>query len=447
MHYKHGLFFPDNFPWSCDHALAILHKTAVVNGVCGRVLLRTLPLTRAWWTKKGRETHIEKVLKELFGSSASFCWPSHDVKFVADGFPRIVFGPVKYCAACLAETGFVPTVFSLRVVIRCPWHHQPLKPLCGRCQDIWQFTPTPFGSPVGYRCEDCGYWVPSRGAIFASCRADATLPFRCACFHFVENTQRLQRLGVLDVLNFAKLTDCPTQGLADGGEIPEFVRDDTTTYWYKRLDLSGPSAASGSPDEDYRRFVRFHQEHLLKAHRDCPCGAALSQPDCGDSSRSVCVYTVALSLFRQKFEYLSCADAVPRLSEQASQQLAALRMAPRVARRFFQFVFYRLIARLWFWSRTAARFVVHIDPRHFGAGLEVGSLSMLHLLLWKEWPGNYSYELDLPADRAAMRQLMGPVQAEQVLRISNFGTRAELSAPVTPRLFYGGLRATAMFYF
>jgi hypothetical protein len=101
MHNKHGLFFPDDFPGFGDHPLAILHKAAVVNGVGGRVLLRTLPLTRAWWTKKGRETHIEEVLQELFGSSAGFCWPSHDVKFVAYGFPKSVFGPVKYCAACL----------------------------------------------------------------------------------------------------------------------------------------------------------------------------------------------------------------------------------------------------------------------------------------------------------------------------------------------------------
>ncbi len=450
MHYKHGLFFPDNFPWPCDHAIAILHKTAVMNGVCGRVVLGTVPLTLAArrHTKNGREMHIESVLEEMYGSTPGYSRLHSSVNFATEYFPKSVFGPIKYCAQCLAETGLVPAIFSLRLVASCPWHHQPLKPLCKRCHDIWRFIPTPFGSPVGYRCADCGYWVPNRRALFAVCRSYSNDIAESACFHFLTNTLRLQRLGVLDVLHFSGLTDGRVPALADCGVIPEFTRDNTSKVWYRTLDLSGGGAAPGSPEECYQRFVRFHQMHLLKAHRDCPCGAVLSRPDFGEASRSMCVYSVALSIFRQKFESPDNAEAVTHLAEAALEQLAELQMAPRVARCFFQCTFYQLIARLWFWSRAASRFVVHIDPRHFWGVLDTGrSPIRLARLLGEGLQGRYSCEFDLPADRAAMRQLMGPAQFRQTLRIRNLGTRAELTAPATPRLFYGTLPATAMFYF
>ncbi|MDM8350305.1 hypothetical protein P8H27_15600 [Pseudomonas sp. sp1636] len=449
MYYKHGLFFPDNFPWPYDHAVAALHKAAVVNGVCGRVVLGTSPLKKSRrGSKKGRETQIERALDEIYHTSRSFLSSSNFVKRTGDYFPKNVHGPIKYCAECLAETGFVPAVFSLRFVASCPWHHRPLKPLCERCHDIRKFAPTSFGSPVGYSCEDCGYWVPNREAIFAACRSYAASTSGLACMNFHVNTERLHRLAVLDVINFAKATDDGTQALADSCAIQEFLPDKTTKIWHKTFDMLGQCAVPGSPDECYRCFVRFHQVRLLKAHRHCPCGAVLSRPGVGDSSRSVCLYNVALSIFRQKFEYLSNDKAIPRLSEQASHQLAKLQMVPRVSRRFFQSVFYQLVARLWFWSRAASQFFVHIDPRHFFAVLDAGSSNMLLSRLLGEWlRGYYKCEFDLPADRAAMRQLLGPVQAGQALGIRNFGTRAELSAPATPRLFYGSMRATAMFYF
>lgn len=446
MHYKHGLFFPDYFPWQYEHAIAILHKTSVINGMRSQVVLRAVPLMPRWLWRG--ETAIEEALHEIYDGSPGYLSFTSSLRLAADCFPKSVDGPLKYCAACLTETGFVPAIFALRFVVSCPWHHQPLNPLCERCHDIRKFTPTPFGSEVGYRCVDCGYWVPNRSAIFAICHTPAIHRHELACSMFVMNTFRLHRLAVLDVLHFDKLTDCGAQPWADGGAIPEFVRDATTNIWYKTLELGGPCAAPSSPDESYRRFVDFHQMRLLKAHRDCPCGAVLSRPDFGDASRSMCVYTAALSIFRQKFEDLSRADAMPRLSAQAAQQLAKLQMAPWVAQRFFQCVFYQLVARLWFWSRAASQFFVHIDPRHFFAMLHAGQfLPMLDRLLGERWEGCCRCVLDLPADRAAMRQLMGPARDGQVLRLRNFGTRAELSTSAKSRLFFGSLRATAMFYF
>jgi hypothetical protein len=291
--------------------------------------------------------------------------------------------------------------------------------------------------------------VPSRAAIFAACRFRGASPFIFACRDFLTNTARLHRLGVLDVLHFAVVSDDRAHALAAGGVMQEALPDHTTKIWLKEFELGGPRPACNFPDEDYRRFVSFHQGRLLNAHRDCPCGGVLSLPDLGNSPRCVCVYNAALSLFRQKFEYLRSDQAVPRLSERASLELAKLNMAPKVARVFFQSVFYQLVARLWFWSRSASRFVAHVDLQHFFAVLEVGrNQTMLDRLLGERLQGRYRCLFDLPADRASLRRLMGPVQNAQALVIRNFGTCAELSTPTTtPTLFYGSLRATAMFYF
>lgn len=449
MYFRHGLFLPDDFPWPYDQAIAVLHKVAVVNGVSGRVVLSAVPqLNTRDGTNKGLETQIETALAGIYPSYLSHWSPSHLLRRTFDSFPKNAYGPIKYCAACLAETGFVPTIFSLRFMVSCPWHHQPLKPLCERCRDVRQFTPAPFGSPVGYRCEDCGYWVPNRAAIFAACRSSATGAYNLACLDFHNNTERLHRLAVLDVINFAKVPAEGAQVVADGCAIPEFLPDLTTKKWIKTFCLIAWGRPTTSPDECYRNFVRFHQVRLLKAHRTCPCCAVLSPPDFGDSSRCVCVYNAALSIFRQKFEYLSSDETEPRLSEQASQQLEKLQMTDRGLHRFFLCMFYQLVSRLWFWSRAASRFVVHIDPRHFYALLDAARNCFVLDRLLDEWePECFAIHFDLPADRAAMRQLLGPVQVGQALAIRNFGTRAELSTPATPRLFYGSLRATAMFYF
>ncbi|SDN81100.1 hypothetical protein [Pseudomonas jinjuensis] len=449
MHYKNGLFFPDNFPWPFDHAVAILHKAAVVNGVSGRVVLRMSQLMKSRrGSKKGRETQIEEALGEICSCSRCPSSYSNLIKGIGDFFPKNAFGPIKYCAECLAETGFVPTVFSLRFVASCPWHHHPLKPLCERCHDVRKFKPTPFGNPVGYRCKECGYWVPSRAAIFAACRSHTIVRHGLTCFAFYFNTERLHRLAVMDVIHFNETADDGRQALIDGCAIQEFLRDETTTVWRKKLDLNGPCAELSLPDEYYRDFVRFHQERLLKAHRDCTCCAVLSRPDFGDTPRSVCVYNAALSIFRQKFEYLSSGNVEPRLSEQAVQQLVKLQLQPWEARRFFQCVFYQLLARLRFWSCAASRFFVHIDPRHFFAVLNTDYTPvLLSRFLGKYLRTDYLCKFDLPTNRAALRQLLGPAQAGQALVIRNFGTRAELSTSATSRLFYGSLRATAMFYF
>lgn len=450
MHYKHGLFFPDYFPWPFDHAVAIVHKAAVVNGVRGRVVLDTFPLKKASRTsKKGKDAHIEKALGEIYHDSRYAVSLTNSAKRAAAYFPKQVNGTAKYCAQCLTEAGFVAALFSLRFVVCCPWHQQPLKTLCERCLDVRKFAPTPFGSPVGYSCQDCGYWVPNRAAIFATCRSRGASPFIFACRDFLANTARLHRLGVLDVLHFTELSDDGVYALAAGAVMPEVLPDHTTKIWLKEFELGSPRPACNAPEDDYRRFVSFHQGRLLNAHRDCPCRGVLSLPDFGDSPRCVCVYNAALSLFRQKFEYLRSDQAVPRLSERASLELAKLNMAPKVARPFFQSVFYQLVARLWFWSRSASRFVVHVDLQHFFAVLEVGrNQTMLDRLLGERLQGRYRCMFDLPAHRASLRRLMGPVQIRQALVIRNFGTYAELSTPTTtPILFYGCLRATAMFYF
>ncbi|MGA4641088.1 hypothetical protein ACQKC8_17855 [Stutzerimonas stutzeri] len=449
MYFRHGLFLPDDFPWPYDQAIAVLHKVAVVNGVSGRVVLSAVPqLNTQDGTNKGLETQIETALAGIYPSYLSHWSPSHLLRRTFDSFPKNAYGPIKYCAACLAETGFVPTIFSLRFMVSCPWHHQPLNPLCERCRDVRQFTPAPFGSPVGYRCEDCGYWVPNRAAIFAACRFFAAAPYESACWNFQNNTERLRRLAVLDVLNFAEVPAEGAQVIADSCAIPEFLPDITTKIWATIFCPIAWSKPTISADECYRNFVRFHQMRLLKAHCTCPCCAVLSPPDFGDSSRSVCVYNAALSIFRQKFEYLSSDETEPRLSEQASQQLERLRMSAKELHRFFLCMFYQLVSRLWFWSRAAPRFVVHIDPRHFYALLDAAhNRFILDRLLEEREPACFSLYFDLPADRTAMRQLLGAVQVGQALAIRNFGTRAELSTSAPPRLFYGSLRATAMFYF
>jgi hypothetical protein len=161
----------------------------------------------------------------------------------------------------------------------------------------------------------------------------------------------------------------------------------------------------------------------------------------------VCIYTAALSLFRQKFEYLNNALVVPRLSGPATLALAKLAMTPKVARRFFQSVFYQLVARLWFWSGSASRFVVHVDPEHFFDILENDRRSaMLDRLLGERLQGRYRCKFDLPADHASMRRLMGPIHSEQALEMRNFGNRAEFNTVAASTLFFGSLRATAMFY-
>lgn len=449
MYFRHGLFLPDNFPHPYDQAVAVLHKVAVVNGVSGRVVLSALPQRDTQnGTKKGLETQIETALAGIYPSYHSHWLLSHLLRRTFGSFPKHAYDPIKYCAACLAETGFVPTIFSLRFMVSCPWHHQPLTPLCERCHDVRLFTPAPFGSPVGYRCEDCGYWVPNRAAIFAACRSFATAPYVSACLNLQNNTERLHRLAVLDVLNFAEVPAEGAQVVADSCATPEILPDLSTKKWATIFCAIGWSKLTVSPDECYRSFIRFHQMRLLKAHHTCPCCAVLSRPDFGDSSRSMCVYNAALSIFRQKFEYLSSDETEPQLSEQASQQLERLQMKAKELHRFFLCMFYQLVSRLWFWSRAAPRFVVHIDPRHFYALLDAARHRfVLDRLLGERESGCFSLYFDLPADRTAMRQLLGPVQNGQALAIRNFGTHAELSTPAPPRLFYGSLRATAMFYF
>jgi hypothetical protein len=123
-------------------------------------------------------------------------------------------------------------------------------------------------------------------------------------------------------------------------------------------------------------------------------------------------------------------------------------MARKVARRFFQCVFYQLVARLWFWSRSGSQFVVRIDPRHFFAVLEAGRNRMsLDRLLGERLQECYVCNFDLPADRASMRQLIGPFHAGQSLTIRNFGSHVELSARAKSPIFYGVLSAMACFYF
>ncbi len=429
--------------------MARLHKAAVVNGVSGRVLMDSFPLKKARRsTKKGKEAHIEMVLGEIYHSS----WPvvslSNFAKPVADYFPKNVNGTAKYCARCLAETGFVAAFFALRFIVCCPWHQQPLKPLCERCQDIRKFTPTPFASVVGYSCQDCGYWVPNRPVIFATCRSCVVNPLIFACRDFLANTERLERLAVLDVLHYAALPD-RAQALAGGGTIAEVLPDETTKIWQKEFSMRDPHMAElGLPDEDYQRFVSFHQSRLLNAHRDCPCGGVLSLVDYGAPKRSVCVYNAALSLFRQKFELQRVFEKEPSISVPAYSALLEQNMAPSAVRVFFQCVFYQLVARLWFWSRSASRFFAHVDRDHFFAVLEASrNQIVLDRLLGKRLQGDYQCQFDLPADRVSMRRLMGPVEAEQVLVMRNFGNCAEFSTPAEPALFYGTLKATPLFYF
>jgi hypothetical protein len=449
MYYKNGLFFPDYFPWPFEHAVASLHKAAVVNGVSGRVLLDSFPLKKTQRSsKKGKEAHIEKALGEIYQSSQPVVSLSSFANPVADYFPKSMNGTAKYCARCLAETGFVAAFFSLRFIVCCPWHQQPLKPLCARCQDIRKFTPTPFASVVGYSCQDCGYWVPNRPAIFAACRSRVVSPFIFACRDFLANTERLDRLAVLDVLHFARVPG-RAQALAAACTISEVLPDETTKIWHKEFSMRCPYLAElDLPDEGYRRFVSFHQLRLLNAHRDCPCRGVLSLPDYGDSTRSVCLYNAALSLFRQKFEFERTNQMIPSLSALAWEALLKQNMAPSAARVFYQCVFYQLLARLWFWSRSASRFFAHVDRYHFFAVLEASSnQTMLDRLLGQRLQGDYQCKFDLPADRVSMRRLLGPVEAEQVLVIRNFGNCAEFSSPAEPTLFYGTLKATPLFYF
>lgn len=445
MYDNAGLFFPDNFPWPFDSPVAALHKAAVVNGVSGSVVLNTYSISKSLrGSNRGKEAQIQKALGEIYRPSRYFLSYSNTAKSIFDLFPSSVRGPGKYCPACLTAAGFVPALFSLRFVWCCPWHHQPLRTICKRCSDVRRFVPNPFGSPVGFECPDCGYWVPSRAAIFAACRCRAAQAFIDSCADFMDNVGRYARLSVLSVLHYD--TPVASQTLSAHSAGPEFRVDPTAKAWVTNLDLTSHDTFPPAPEEDYRCFINFHELRLLTTHRDCICCKSLSRPDLGDQPRSICIYTAALSMFRQKFEHFTN-DQTPHLSTSASIALQALAMPRQVARTFFQSVFYRLIAQTWFWTRSTSRFVVHIDPVHFFEILESGRTSgMLDRLLGQRLDGKYRCKLDLPASKEAIRRLLGPGQIGQTLMMRNFGDRAEFTTQSLDRLFFGCLKATAMFY-
>lgn len=446
MFYKKGLFFPDNFPWPHDSTISCLHKISVMNGISGNVTLSTYPMKKTRGVSAtGRKTHMSKVLDEIYGSTHPSFSLLNEGSWIINHFPASARGLGKYCPDCLVTAGFVPNLFSLQFMVSCPWHKQALKPMCKNCLNIRHFVPNPFGSHVGYACPDCKYRVPNRAAIFEICRSRAADPFIMACNNFLGNLARLERLSVLDVLLY-------TSPVAADRTIPnaygarEFLHDKAVKIWCKQLELTEPRWLPPSSDMYYRRFIHFHQRRLLKAHYNCACCRSLSRPDLGVQQCNMCLYTATLSLFRQKFEYLSN-DQHPHLSGPASLALRKLAMTPHAAHNFFQMVFYQLVARLWFWSGSASRFVVHIDPEHFLQVLNCSmGLGMLDLLLGERLEGSYDCLLDLPADRMSMRRLMGAVKQDQGLTMRNFGNRAEFTTTAQSHLFFGSLKATAMFY-
>lgn len=446
MRYKKGLFFPDDFPWPYDSTITTLHKIAVINGVSGSVILRTCPMKKTRdQSAIGRKTHMSMALGELYDSKYQPASLLNQDDWIINHFPISARGVAKYCPRCLEEAGFVPSLFSLQFMARCPWHNQILKPMCKICLNIHKFVPRPFGSGIGYTCPDCGYWVPKRAAIFEICRYRAADPLLSACRNFFLNLDRLARLSVLEVLNYgpSAATDPNASNIYD---VREFLPDNTVTIWCKRLEVTAPRFLPPSSDLYYRRFIHFHQRRLLKAHHDCACCSSLSRPDLGEQQRNMCTYAAALSLFRQKFEYLSN-DLHPHLSGSAALALSKLAMMPCTAHHFFQIVFYQLVSRLWFWSRSASRFVVHIDPEHFFEILNDGTTSgMLDRLLGTRLEGHYHCLLDLPADRTSLRRLIGAVTEDQGLMMRNFGNRAEFTTTAQSHLFFGSLKATAMFY-
>ncbi|AZE17465.1 hypothetical protein C4K09_3004 [Pseudomonas chlororaphis subsp. aureofaciens] len=444
MQYKKGLFLPDNFPCPYDSTISVLHKVAVINGVSGSVLLRTCPMKKTHVSSAtGRRFHMSKVLDEIYGLNSLSSL--NEGSWIISHFPVSSQGVAKYCPRCLAEAGFVPSFFSLQFMVRCPWHNQALRPMCKKCLNIHKFVPRPFGSWIGYMCPDCEYWVPRRAAIFEICRNRAADPLHRASSAFFLNLDSLARLSVLDVLHYRPSAAADTNAL-NIYDAREFLPDTTVRQWYKRLEVTAPNLSPPASDMYYRRFIHFHQRRLLKAHHDCVCCRSLSRPDLGEQQYNTCIYAAALSLFRQKFEYLSN-DQHPHLSGPAALALRALAMTPSTAHHFFQIMFYQLVSRLWFWSRSASRFVVHIDPEHFFQILDDGSaLGMLDRLLGKRLEGCYHYLLDLPVDRTSLRRLMGAVKQDQGFIIRNFGNRAEFTTTAQSHLFFGSLKATAMFY-
>lgn len=446
MFYKMGLFFPDNFPWPHDSTITTLHKIAVVNGLNGGAILRIWPMKKTRGSSAiGRRSHMSKVLAEIYGPTRRSYSLSNDGDWIINHFPIAARGVAKYCPQCLAVAGFVPNFFSLKFIVDYPWHNQTLMPMCKNCLNIRKFVPSPFGSRVGYSCPDCKYWVPSRAAIFEVCRSRAADPFLRACHDFFLNLARLARMSVLDVLHYTP-SDAAAPNTLNVYDAREFLPDKAVKVWCKRLEITAPGWFPPSNDLYYRRFIHFHQRRLLKAHRGCACCRSLSRPGLGEQQCNMCTYTAALSLFRQKFEYLSN-DQHPHLSGPAALALRKLAMTPYTAHNFFQMVFYQLVARLWFWSNSASRFVVHIDPEHFFQILE-GSMTsgMLDRLLGERLEGCYHCLLDLPADRTSMRRLMGSVIQDQGLMMRNFGNRAEFITTTQSHLFFGSLKATAMFY-
>lgn len=399
-------------------------------------------------SRKGQEIHAEKVLCELYGRWQYFLSLTNTVTGVGDYFPKHVAGPAKYCAQCLDESGFVPAIFALRFIVNCPWHQQPLKPMCQKCRNVRKFKPAAFGSAVGYRCQDCGYWVPRRAVIFSATRTAAAAPFFNTCSAFLANTDRLHRLSVLDVLHFNLLAEGGAPAPATEGKIQEFLPNESSRIWIKTFELGGFCPPQSSPDECYESFVRFHQLRLLKAHRTCACCAVLSLPNFDCLPHEICVYTASLSLFRQKFECSTNDQMPPRLSARAAQELARLQMSPPNLRRFFQSAFYKLVARLHFWRHAASKFYVHVDCQNFSSVLEIRrDQTLLNLLIGEGLRGVHTCQIDLPADRSAMRALIGLSRNGPALAIRNNGSHVEFKSAAKNILFYGILPATAMFYF
>lgn len=449
MYYKGGFFLPDGFPWEFDHVVSVLHKVAVINGVSGKVLLSTVDQKKTTrGSVRGQAYRINKALENVCEWPYCYYENTHSADYVEGFFSQHLSGPPKYCAQCLEETGFVPVLFMLKFVEFCPWHHLPLRALCRRCCDVRKFKSEPFNSPVGYRCLDCGYWVSSRSSLVTACRCHAAEIFVKGCNAFFENVERLARLGVIDVLHFSRKSLIKDEPVASVAEVNEIQPNTETKRWTKTLCLTSASDLPLRLDQSYRDFIRFHERRLLRAHGSCICRAMLLPADSLEGGRDLCVYSATLSLFRQKFEFSDAGQALPRLSVHAMTKLRALSMSPSEARRFFQCVFYDLMARIFFWRQHASRFFVHIDPMNFYYVFRSGRFDnvfdrFLHV------PGQWEYRkrYDLPATRLAMGHLLRPCDEGEGLRAEVSAGRAEFMTHAQDARFFGDIRATAMFYF
>lgn len=449
MYYKNGFFLPDGFPWEFDHVVSVLHKVAVINGVSGKVLLSTVDQKKTTrGSVRGQAYRINKALENVCEWPYCYYENTHSAAYVEEFFPRHMSGAPKYCAQCLEETGLVPVLFTLEFVEFCPWHHLPLRVLCRRCCDVRKFKPEPFNSPVGYRCLDCGYWVSSRSSIVAACRCHAAEKFIKGCNAFFENAERFARLGVIDVLRVSRKQLIKDEPAVSVAVVNEIQPNEETKVWTKVLCLTSANDLHLLLDQSYRDFIRFHQWRLLRAHGSCICRARLLSADSLEGGRDLCVYSATLSLFRQKFEFSDAGQALPRLSVHALTKLRALRMSPSEARRFFQCVFYDLMARIFFWRQHASRFFVHIDPMNFYHVFRSSrSDNVIDRLLGTPRQWEYRIRYDLPATRVAMRHLLRPCGGGDGLQGEAHAGHAEFMTHAQDARFFGDIRATAMFYF